>query len=172
MTDILNLLLNATADYYPDDPAANRETEAKCRRIRSQVVDQLTLFERDFPETELSPFVHEVLHVSEFIYRWNSVRNYWCFVTERFVGWMKGLVMNRSLSLENMVPVRIRATLHCLNLTVSHYINVHIHTRVLTLYVLTLCILYTSQHLRPGTTAKDLWYDKCRPPSGGYFTNA
>jgi hypothetical protein len=103
MVDILNLLLDATADYDPDDPETNLLNKRKCRAIRLQVVETLSIFERDFPQTEMSPFVHEILHVSEFIYRWNNVRNYWCFVTERFVGWMKGLVKNRCLSLQNMV---------------------------------------------------------------------
>lgn len=106
MANVLNLLLDSTADYYPDDPVVNDLSERNCRRIRAHVVEELTKFERDFPETELSPFIHEILHVPEFLYRWNGVRNYWCFVTERFVGWMKGLVTNRSLTLETMVHSR------------------------------------------------------------------
>ena len=59
--------------------------------------------ERDFPGTELSIGIHELIHVPDFLWRWNSVRNYWCFVVERLVGFMKKFVQNRSLSVENMV---------------------------------------------------------------------
>jgi hypothetical protein len=108
MTEALNQILDATADFDPDD----EEDEAleKTRALHLQVIESLCLVERDFPLSELSIFVHEILHVPEFVYRWNAVRNYWCFTTERFVGWMKGFVKNRSLSVENMV----RATLLCL----------------------------------------------------------
>jgi hypothetical protein len=104
MIDLLNNMLDATADYDPDDE--DDEALEKTRRLHLQAVEGLTLLERDFPLTELSIFVHEILHMSEFIYRWNGVRNYWCFVSERFVGWMKGFVKNRSLSVENMVTYR------------------------------------------------------------------
>jgi hypothetical protein len=103
MTDLLNQLLDATADFDPDDPTSHASIVETCRVLRKQAVDTLCYFERDFPASELSPFIHELLHVSEFVYRWNAVRNYWCFVTERFVGWMKGFVQNRFLSLQNMV---------------------------------------------------------------------
>jgi hypothetical protein len=107
MVTLLNKLLDATADYDPEDEEANRVNAQKCRILRKESVEALSIMERDGPETELSPFVHEILHVSEFIYRWNSVRNFWCFLTERFVGWMKGFVQNRSLSLPNMVITHI-----------------------------------------------------------------
>jgi hypothetical protein len=103
MVDLLNLLLDATADYDPDDEEANEASQIKCRNLRLQAIEGLSYLERDFPETELSPFVHEILHVSEFVFMWNNVRNYWCFIVERFVGWMKGFIKNRSLCLPNMV---------------------------------------------------------------------
>ena len=109
MTKALNAILDATADYDPDEEGD--EAMVKCRALHLQVIEALCLLERDFPLTELSIFVHEILHVPEFLYRWNSVRNYWCFATERFVGWMKGFVTNRSLSVENMVPFNV-----CVNL--------------------------------------------------------
>jgi hypothetical protein len=101
MTAALNEILDTTADFDPDDEA--NEALEKTRALHLQVIESLCLLERDFPLSELSIFVHEILHVPEFVYRWNAVRNYWCFTTERFVGWMKGFVKNRSLSVENMV---------------------------------------------------------------------
>ena len=101
MIDALNAILDATADYDPADP--NDTALDETRRLHLKAVEALCLLERDFPETELSIFVHEILHVPEFVYRWNGVRNYWCFASERFVGWMKNFIKNRYLSVENMV---------------------------------------------------------------------
>ena len=108
MTKALNAILEATADYDPDDDAGLVSTRA----LHLQVIEALCLLERDFPLSELSIFVHEILHVPEFVYRLNSVRKYWCFATERFVGWMKGFVKSRSLSVENMVPCDDTNTLY------------------------------------------------------------
>jgi hypothetical protein len=101
MTAALNALLDAKADFDPDEE--DNDDLGAIRALHLQVIEALCLLERDFPLSELSIFVHEILHVPEFVYRWNAVRNYWCFVSERFVGWMKTFVKNRSLSLENMV---------------------------------------------------------------------
>jgi hypothetical protein len=132
MTDLLNKLLDATADYDAEDPTCTATIVTKCRQLRKQTVETLCLFERDFPASELSPFIHEILHVSEFIFRWNAVRNYWCFVTERFVGWMKGFVKNRYLSLQNMVHtnthIHITTSSHTSALIRSGLKHVHTHT--------------------------------------------
>ena len=103
MSDALNAILDATADFVADDPEHEEAQKTATRDLHLQVIEALCLLERDFPSTELSIFVHEILHVPEFVYRWNAVRNYWCFATERYVGWMKNLVKNRSLCIENMV---------------------------------------------------------------------
>jgi hypothetical protein len=102
MINVLNAILEAKADFDPEEDEA--EEASHIRALHLQTIEALCLLERDFPLSELSIFVHEILHVPEFVFRWNSVRNFWCFVCERFVGWMKTFVKNRSLSLENMVP--------------------------------------------------------------------
>jgi len=101
MIEALQLLLHATADYDPTD-ADDTATET-CRTVRTKVAHALFKLERDFPGTELSIAIHELIHVPDFLWRWNSVRNYWCFVVERLVGFMKKFVQNRSLAVENMV---------------------------------------------------------------------
>ena len=101
MIKALQHLLDATADYDPD--AAVDESVHTCRTARAKVAQALFKLERDFPSTELSIAIHELIHVPDFLWRWNSVRNYWCFVVERLVGFMKKFVKNRSLAVENMV---------------------------------------------------------------------
>ena len=102
MIDALLLLLDAVADYDPDNMDDDSATQT-CRTARTAVARALFKLERDFPGTELSIGIHELVHVPDFLWRWNSVRNYWCFVVERLVGFMKKFVQNRSLSVENMV---------------------------------------------------------------------
>ena len=100
MIQALQHLLDATADYDPVNP---EEAAHTCRTARTMVARALFKLERDFPSTELSIAIHELVHVPDFLWRWNSVRNYWCFVVERLVGFMKKFVKNRSLAVENMV---------------------------------------------------------------------
>jgi hypothetical protein len=97
----LQHLLDATADYDPE--ALVDESAHTCRTARTMVARALFKLERDFPATELSIAIHELIHVPDFLWRWNSVRNYWCFVVERLVGFMKKFVKNRFLAVENMV---------------------------------------------------------------------
>lgn len=105
MIDAIQLLLNAVADYDPDDEDIATQT---CRTARTAVARALFKLERDFPGTELSIAIHELIHIPDFLWRWNSVRNYWCFVVERLVGFMKRFVQNRSLAVENMVQSTYR----------------------------------------------------------------
>ena len=103
MIDALLLLLDAVADYDPDPDNMDDSATQTCRTARTAVARALFKLERDFPSTELSIGIHELIHVPDFLWRWNSVRNYWCFVVERLVGFMKKIVHNRTLSVENMV---------------------------------------------------------------------
>ena len=109
MIEALQLLLDTTADYDPDDVD---DTAAKtCRAVHSKVARALFKLERDFPGTEQSIAIHELIHVPSFLFRWNAVRNYWCFIVERLVGFMKTFIKNRSLSVENMVhPPHVHTT--------------------------------------------------------------
>jgi hypothetical protein len=105
MIDALLHILNTTADYDPDD--AEQTSSRTCRALKVRLARALTKLERDFPGTELSIAIHELIHIPDHMYRWNAVRNYWCFVVERLVGFMKTFVKNRSLSVENLVCTHI-----------------------------------------------------------------
>jgi hypothetical protein len=102
MIDALQLLLDATADFDPENPEDETAT-LTCRAAKKAVATALFKLERDFPKTELSIAIHELVHVPDFLWWWDSVRNYWGFVVERLVGFMKQFVKNRSLSVENLV---------------------------------------------------------------------
>jgi hypothetical protein len=49
-----------------------------------QVAEALTNFENDWPPQSHCIVAHELMHVPDCIYRWNSVRNYWAFHLERY----------------------------------------------------------------------------------------
>jgi hypothetical protein len=116
MIQALQHLLDATADYDPE--AVVDETANTCRTARTMVARALFKLERDLPATELSIAIHELIHVPDFLWRWNSVRNYWCFVVERLVGFMKKFVKNRYLAVENLVlPPNI--LMHTLGYSIS-----------------------------------------------------
>ena len=103
MVDALNAILELTADYNPELNGPDDHLR-ECQEVQRKVVGALVAFERDFPNSELSPCIHWIIHAAgELVPRWNNVRNYWCFLPERFVGWMKYFVKNRSLALPNMV---------------------------------------------------------------------
>jgi hypothetical protein len=100
---MLSKILLATCDYIPGDAEATAAAKLKTRELKTELILALCIFERDVPESELSYFLHEIVHLCDFLYRWNNVRNYWCFLVERFVGYVKGFVTNRHLVLESLV---------------------------------------------------------------------
>ena len=62
MIEDLNAILDATADFDPDD-GDDDESLSNTRELYLQVTEALCVLERDFPLSELSIFVHEILHV-------------------------------------------------------------------------------------------------------------
>jgi hypothetical protein len=101
----LSKILLTTCDYIPGDREATAAAKLKIQELKTELIRAMCIFERDVPESELSYFLHEILHLCDFLYRWNNVRNYWCFLVERFVGYVKGFVKNRHLVLESLVSV-------------------------------------------------------------------
>ena len=74
----MRALLEATSAHDSD----NRD---EIDVIKLQCVKALSLLEAVIPKTELSPLLHITIHLPDFIWRWNSVRNFWCFFGERCV---------------------------------------------------------------------------------------
>ena len=76
--DILRKVEMSTADFDHDN--AYSEIAA----LKMQVAEALTDFENDWPPQSHCIVAHELMHVPDCIYRWNSVRNYWAFHLERY----------------------------------------------------------------------------------------
>jgi hypothetical protein len=51
--------------------------------LKVKVAESLSKLESVIPRTELCPMFHVFVHVPDYIHRWNSVRNGWCFFGER-----------------------------------------------------------------------------------------
>ena len=103
MVNALNDIMDVTADY-DNDAEDKQENLQDCQELQVRVVRALVLFENSFPRTELCTCIHWIVHLAaDLIPRWNNVRNFWCFLTERFVGWMKSFVHNRAVAVQNMV---------------------------------------------------------------------
>ena len=54
-------------------------------RTKLKVAETLCMAEAVLPLTEMTAIFHILLHVPDAIYRWNSVRNFWCFFGERYL---------------------------------------------------------------------------------------
>ena len=83
----LRLLLNATSDRDPfvvDQPEEDFERRKRdCQDLKLEIVKLLCVYEDGAAISELPPVLHTLLHVPDNIFRWNSVRNMWCFFNER-----------------------------------------------------------------------------------------
>jgi hypothetical protein len=113
VTEVLREVLLGTCDYDQHDDEKSEDARSRCQALKKRLVLALCELERILPESEFSIFLHEVVHVADFMYRWNNVRNYWCFITERFVGYVKKFVKNRHLVLENLVRAHARMHIMC-----------------------------------------------------------
>ena len=83
LAGVLGKLLEATGDIelgeeYSDD----KVLEA----LKEESIRALMAVEATVPLTDVGPIVfHIIPHVVDAIYRWNSVRNFWAFFTERYI---------------------------------------------------------------------------------------
>ena len=81
----LFMILEATASCLRATSACDSENREDIDRVKKQVVEGLCALEAFLPRTELAVMNHVLLHVPDAIYRWNCVRNFWCFFGERCI---------------------------------------------------------------------------------------
>jgi hypothetical protein len=78
LLELLRLLKAASCDV--DDPVA----KAGLTSVKDRVIRLVCQYERFFPRSEICRVSHIMLHVCDMVHRWNNVRNFWCFLTERY----------------------------------------------------------------------------------------
>ena len=76
-------LIEACRDIIKITSPAESENRDGLDLLQERVIEALCLCEAELPATELSVLFHTLCHATDGIYRWNSVRNYWCFFGER-----------------------------------------------------------------------------------------
>jgi len=80
VANLLTLLrLIKSASCNVNDPLARPHLAS----LKEKVTILVCQYERFFPRSEVCRVSHIVLHVCDVVQRWNSVRNFWCFLTER-----------------------------------------------------------------------------------------
>ena len=84
LIDCLRLLLQANSDQ-PEDPNDEVDAEEECRMLKQEVIELLSVVELYLPGTELCSVLHELIHVPDCVFKWNSVRNFWAFFNERYI---------------------------------------------------------------------------------------
>jgi hypothetical protein len=84
VTDVMAALVDMVSDAT-DSKAEEAESRAEMDALRLQVAEALSDFERDVPKTEHASVVHAMLHLPECIWRWNNLRNFWCYAAERYI---------------------------------------------------------------------------------------
>ena len=98
---------------FPNDPPDRSSERTNMIELKNKVVNAMALFDRDFPASEKAIMFHILLHVPDFMYKWGSARNGWCFYSERVMGWLIRFVKNRDLAVENMVTCLAKQSALC-----------------------------------------------------------
>jgi hypothetical protein len=73
-------LMDAVSPY--DDE--HDELSDKLDKLKVKTIEVMCRAEVVLPDMCMAILWHALLHIPDFIYRWNSVRNYWCFFGERY----------------------------------------------------------------------------------------
>lgn len=91
---ILYMILHTTNNVDGAIPPASATT--KFRKFKTEVAETLVLLEATLPAMFFDITLHVLIHLPECIFRWNHVRNYWCFASERFIGVLKEYCNSRN----------------------------------------------------------------------------
>jgi hypothetical protein len=83
LVKVLRKLLEATCDVDPDQESEVSDAERQLRQLKRECVLALGKTERDVPHTECAISTHIIIHLPDCIKRWNAVRNFWAFHSER-----------------------------------------------------------------------------------------
>ena len=95
------------------------ENREQMDHVKLKVIEALCKCESVLPKTELAVMFHILIHVPDCIYRWNSVRNFWCFFGERYLiltlltifvllRWCNTLALRRRITLYNITFISLQ----------------------------------------------------------------
>ena len=90
-------------DLHEANNAHDKRRTREGRKLKYRIIEALCFFEKEFPITKMVSQFHNLIHVPETILRWNHVRNYWAFFSERCVGWLTNFIHNRKDPAVNLI---------------------------------------------------------------------
>ena len=105
LTETLRILLSATSDCQEDD-ASEANAFAKQQALKLTIIQNLSEIELFLPETELSEHLHDLIHFPDLIFRWNSVRNFWAFFSERLLAAQYTFFLNHIIHIIHILQFR------------------------------------------------------------------
>jgi hypothetical protein len=76
-------MLDASRGVLAAVSKADDDNRDELDKLKLMVAESLTKFELMAPRTELSILQHVIVHCADVVYKWNNVRNFWCFFGER-----------------------------------------------------------------------------------------
>ena len=121
MTAIQTLIGAVSHAENPDIALDRLSSRTDMLEIKNAVANGMALFDRDFPATEKAGVFHILLHFPDFIHKWGSVRNGWCFYGERSISLSVGFSVFKYLltfSFELIFICKFRRhTLHIYTIT-------------------------------------------------------
>ena len=80
---VLQKLLLTTCNTDDDSSSVDRANRRNTSNLQTEVAMALAVVEQQLPISLLVYIVHSLVHIPQHIYRWNNVRNYWAFFSER-----------------------------------------------------------------------------------------
>jgi hypothetical protein len=114
LLDVLRIIKSAACDVSDTTARANLAS------IKEKVTLLVCHYERYFPRSEVCRISHIMLHNIDMVGRWNSVRNYWCFITERYPHFPAQHRYNRVLTIIT-VFLRLSHIFHGYNRVAPHH---------------------------------------------------
>lgn len=87
--ELLTQIYAATSDASfvggPAQTASDNDRKVRTQSLTLTAIKSLTLLETVLPLTRFTYLLHALIHLPQYIHRWNHVRNFWCFFMERYV---------------------------------------------------------------------------------------
>jgi hypothetical protein len=81
LMDVLKKVTEATSDMPWDEVEVDHDTP----RLKRELILALARYELCVPQSEHTYMLHLSMHLPDAIHRWNSVRNFWAFFSERYI---------------------------------------------------------------------------------------
>jgi hypothetical protein len=94
LLEIMYKILHFTCDA--DGAVHTDATIRKANLFKNQIALAFVLLEEELPAMFFDIQLHVLIHLPHCILRWNHVRNFWCFASERFIGVIKQYCNSRN----------------------------------------------------------------------------